>query len=55
MIKAGDEITIIVAPLRSDEPGALLKQVTLPDGRVFANGGPAGSCAHPTRIASRIR
>jgi len=42
MIKPGDEITIIVAPLRSGEPGALLKQVTLPDGRVFANGGPAG-------------
>jgi hypothetical protein len=42
MLKAGDEITIIVAPLRSGEPGALLKQVTLPDGRVFANGGPAG-------------
>src|SRR5688572_7318281 len=42
MVKAGDEITIIVAPLRSGEPGALLKQITLPDGRVFANGGPAG-------------
>jgi hypothetical protein len=42
MIKPGDEITIIVAPLRSGEPGALLKQITLPDGRVFANGGPAG-------------
>ena len=27
---------------RRGEPGALLKQVTLPDGRVFANGGPAG-------------
>ena len=42
MIKPGDQVTIIVAPLRSGEPGALLKQVTLPDGRVFANGGPAG-------------
>jgi hypothetical protein len=42
MVKPGDEITIIVAPLRSGEPGALLKQITLPDGRVFANGGPAG-------------
>lgn len=42
MLKPGDEVTIIVAPLRSGEPGALLKQVTLPDGRVFANGGPAG-------------
>jgi hypothetical protein len=42
MIKPGDELTIIVAPLRSGESGALLKQVTLPDGRVFSNGGPAG-------------
>jgi len=42
MVKAGDKVTIIVAPLRSGEPGALLKQITLPDGRVFANGGPAG-------------
>jgi hypothetical protein len=31
-----------VAPLRSGEPGALLKQITLADGRVLANGGPAG-------------
>jgi hypothetical protein len=42
MVKQGDEVTLIVAPLRSGEPGALLKQITLPDGRVFANGGPAG-------------
>jgi invasion protein IalB len=42
MIKPGDEITIIVAPLRDGQTGALLKQVTLPDGRVFNNGGPAG-------------
>jgi hypothetical protein len=42
MIKTGDELTVIVAPMRSGEPGALLKEVTLPDGRVFNNGGPAG-------------
>jgi hypothetical protein len=42
MVKAGDEVTVIVAPLRSGEPGALLKQITLADGRVFSNGGPAG-------------
>src|SRR5262245_39857266 len=42
MVKSGDEVTVIVAPLRSGEPGALLKQITLPDGRVFSNGGPAG-------------
>jgi hypothetical protein len=42
MIKPGDEITVIVAPLRSGDGGALLKQVTLADGRSFSNGGPAG-------------
>ncbi len=42
MIKPGDKLTVIVAPLRTGEPGALLKQVTLPDGRVFGNGAPAG-------------
>jgi len=42
MIKAGDKIVVIVAPLKTGEPGALLKQVTLPDGRVFGNGAPAG-------------
>lgn len=42
MIKPGDTLTVIVAPLRTGEPGALLKQVTLSDGRVFSNGGPAG-------------
>lgn len=42
MIKPGDTITVIIAPLRSGEPGGLLKQVTLADGRKFSNGGPAG-------------
>ena len=42
MIKPGDKITVIIAPLKTGEPGGLLKQVTLPDGRVFANGAPAG-------------
>lgn len=42
MIKPGDEITVIVAPLHSGQPGALLKQVTLPDGRKMGNGNPAG-------------
>ncbi len=42
MIKPGDKLTVIVAPLRTGEPGALLKQVTLSDGRVFGNGAPAG-------------
>jgi hypothetical protein len=42
MVKPGDKITVIVAPLRTGEPGALLKQITLPDGRKFSNGAPAG-------------
>jgi hypothetical protein len=42
MIKVGDKITTIIAPLRTGEPGGLLKQVTLADGRKFENGGPAG-------------
>jgi hypothetical protein len=42
MIKTSDTITVIVAPLRTGEPGALLKQVKLSDGRIFGNGGPAG-------------
>jgi hypothetical protein len=42
MIKKGDRITVIVGPLRTGEPGALLKQVRLADGRTFGNGVPAG-------------
>ncbi len=42
MIKTGDKITTIIAPLRTGEPGGLLKQVTLADGRKFENGAPAG-------------
>jgi len=42
MIKPGDTLTVIVAPLRTGEPGALLKQIKLADGRIFGNGGPAG-------------
>ncbi len=42
MIKPADKLMVIVAPLHTGEPGALLKEVTLPDGRVFGNGGPAG-------------
>jgi hypothetical protein len=42
MIKKGDQISTVVAPLRTGEPGALLKQVKLADGRIFGNGVPAG-------------
>jgi hypothetical protein len=43
MIKEGDTIEVIVAPLRNGEPGALLKAVRLADGSTYTNGGPAGS------------
>ena len=42
MIKPNDKLTVIVAPLRTGEPGALLKQLKLADGTKFSNGGPAG-------------
>ena len=46
MIKVGDEISVIVSPLRNGDPAALFKAVRLPDGTIFGNGGPAG----PARI-----
>jgi len=45
MIKVGDKITTVIAPLRSGQPGGLLKQVTLADGRKFDNGAPAGKAS----------
>lgn len=42
MIKAGDEIAVVVAPLRNGEPAGLLKRVRLADGSEHGNGGPAG-------------
>lgn len=42
MVKGGDTITVIVSPLRNGEPAALLKQITLADGKKYSNGGPAG-------------
>jgi len=41
-IKQGDKVTMVVAPIRSGESAALLKEVKLPDGRVLNNGGFAG-------------
>lgn len=42
MLKPGDTVTIIVSPLRNGEPAALLKAITLADGRRFTNGAAAG-------------
>ncbi|MET0291437.1 MAG: DUF6152 family protein [Steroidobacteraceae bacterium] len=47
MIKPNDRITVVIAPLRTGEPGALLKQVKLADGSKFGNGGPAGPATIP--------
>src|SRR2546425_2681824 len=37
-LKHGDKVTVRISPLRSGQPGGLLIQVTLPDGRVLGNG-----------------
>ena len=42
MIEEGDEISVIIAPLRNGDPAGLLKRVRLPDGTEHGNGGPAG-------------
>jgi Family of unknown function (DUF6152) len=42
MLKPGDKITVIVSPIRTGEPAALLKQVTLADGSKYSNGAAAG-------------
>jgi len=42
MLKPGDKVTVIVSPLRTGEPAALLKQITLADGAKFSNGAAAG-------------
>jgi hypothetical protein len=42
MVKEGDTIDIVVAPMRNGQPAALLKAIRLPDGSIHSNGGPAG-------------
>lgn len=43
MIKAGDQVRAIVAPLLNGEPAGLLLEVTLPDGRTLQPGVPAAN------------
>ena len=43
LLKVGDKITVIVSPLRTGEPAALLKQMILADGSKFGNGAAAGT------------
>ena len=42
VVHKDDQLTLVVSPLRTGEPGALLQQIKLADGRVLGNGGPAG-------------
>jgi hypothetical protein len=39
-IKYGDKVTLLINPLKNGQPGGMLAQATLPDGRVLGNGGP---------------
>ena len=41
-IKVGDRLTLLVNPLKSGQPGGMLVQATLTDGRVLTNGPGAG-------------
>jgi hypothetical protein len=43
MIKAGDRVKAVVAPLLSGQPGGLLLDVTLPDGRKLESPVPGGN------------
>lgn len=47
MLKPGDTITAIVAPLRNGDPGGLLTELTLTDGRKLGNGAYAGEAKLP--------
>lgn len=42
LLKAGEVISVIIAPLKSGDPGGLLKQLILPDGRKLSDGTLAG-------------
>jgi Family of unknown function (DUF6152) len=50
-LKAGDKITVDLNPLRNGDPGGLLIQATLPDGRVLGNGPGRGPGAAPAAAA----
>jgi len=46
-LKFGDKVTLTLNPKRDKQPGGLLVQVTLPDGRVLGNGPGRGPAAPP--------
>ncbi len=41
-IRAGDKVTLLINPLRDGQPGGMLEQATLADGRVLSDGNPPG-------------
>jgi hypothetical protein len=43
ILKPGDRVTVIIAPLASGDPGGLLKQLIMPDGRRLSDGALVGS------------
>ena len=43
MIKAGDKVKAVVAPLNNGDPGGLLLEITLPDGKKLEPGVPAAN------------
>jgi hypothetical protein len=45
VLKAGDKITVEINPLRNGDPGGLLIQAKLADGRVLGNGPGRGPAA----------
>lgn len=52
-LKPGDKVVAVVNPLRNGEPGSLLSRITLPDGRMLSNGGPAPTAATPAPAPQR--
>jgi hypothetical protein len=50
-LKPGDKVSLSLSPLRNGDPGGLLIQATLPDGRVLGNG-PGRGPAAPSRGAT---
>jgi hypothetical protein len=46
-LKFGDKLKVDISPLRNGDPGGLLIQATLPDGRVLGNGPGRGPAAAP--------
>ena len=55
-LKFGDKVTATISPLRSKEPGGLLVEIKLPDGRTLGNGpgrGPAAPAATPAAAPAK--